>query len=140
MLIRANNVAIKSKHDHAWHFSKNFFTAFMESLQFKVNNSTLFTHLQGSLMRPMKRGDSLVLRTSGETVQETAIKHSAQAFRIPQMLSEQSSKNFGICQNKDTAEQFICLYTLSCLLGKCLFTNTDQIIRQDIHLVVCSKE
>lgn len=28
------------------------------------------------------------------------MKHSAQAFRIPQTLSEQSSKNFGIWQSK----------------------------------------
>lgn len=48
----------------------------------------------------MKRGDSLVLRPSGDVLQDTTTKHSAQAFRIPQTLSEQSSKNFGIWQSK----------------------------------------
>lgn len=52
-------------------------------------------------MSLMKRGDSWALRTSGDALYDTAMKHSAQAFRIPQMLSEQSSKNFGIYQSKE---------------------------------------
>lgn len=58
----------------------------------------VLTHRQGSLMSLMKRGESWVLRTSGEVLQLTAMKHSAHAFRIPHMLSEQSSKNVGIYQ------------------------------------------
>lgn len=58
------------------------------------------THRQGSLTSLMKSGESVLLRTSGDVLYDTAMKHSAQAFRIPQTLSEQSSKNFGIYQSK----------------------------------------
>lgn len=34
------------------------------------------THRQGSLMSLMKRGESWALRTSGEVLQDTAMKHT----------------------------------------------------------------
>jgi len=54
-------------------------------------------------MRLIKRGDSFERRTSGEVELETIMKHSAQAFLMPQRLSEHKSKNLGIyVKNKTT--------------------------------------
>lgn len=47
-------------------------------------------------MRLMNRGDSFERRTSGEVELETVMKHSAQAFLIPQRVSEHRLKNLGI--------------------------------------------
>lgn len=54
------------------------------------------TQRDWSLMRLMNRGDNLERRTSGEVEFETIMKHSAQAFLMPQRLSEHRSKNLGI--------------------------------------------
>lgn len=52
-------------------------------------------------MRLMKSVESLVRRTSGDVAEETLMKHSAQAFRTPHTLSEQSWKKRGSCTGKE---------------------------------------
>lgn len=43
----------------------------------------------------MNRDESFVRRTSGDVAEDTVMKHSAQAFRTPHTLSEQSWKKRG---------------------------------------------
>lgn len=61
----------------------------------------MLTQREGSLMRLMKSVESLVRRTSGDVAEETLMKHSAQAFRTPHTLSEQSWKKRGSCTGKE---------------------------------------
>ena len=65
------------------------------------------TQRDWSLMRLMKRGDNFERRTSGEVELETIMKHSAQAFLMPQRLSEHRSKNLGIYFKKKKKTQHL---------------------------------
>ena len=53
------------------------------------------TQREGSLIKLINSADNLVRRISWHVAHETAMKHSAQAFRTPHTLSEQSWKNLG---------------------------------------------
>lgn len=76
---------------------------------FKKKNNNV-TQREGSLIKLMNSADNFVRRISWHVAQETAMKHSAQAFRTPHTLSAHSWKNLGSYKQKATAVTFHFLF------------------------------